>query len=233
MTSSTGGAPSRPSRNSRSRSVPQGASSSTTGRRLTSRIVNVVRPIPQPSRSGSGRGRRERERRSGRDARTGGRARGRGPREVATCSKGEHRSLRHHVRDDGRPIGIRQRDLASAIPITPSGAGGAGRQVAPGFDQDARGYARLLEARRCRCSRSVAPGEVGATSAGTIPSVNAATCPAEVPIGSIGGIGHPESGGPALGRRRRTPVASGSDRLRPRLRTGPASRGDEMDGHDA
>ena len=40
-------------------------------------------------------------------------------------------------------------------------------------------------------------------SVGTIPSVTAATRSAAVPIGPIGGIGPPESGGPALSRRRR------------------------------
>jgi len=80
---------------------------------------------------------------------------------------------------------------------------------------------------------SDAPGVVGATSAGTVPSVYAAPCLEAVPKGPFGRFGHPESGGPALGRRCWTDVASVSDRLRPRLRTGPESRGDEMDGDDA
>ena len=90
------------------------------------------------------------------------------------------------------------------------------------LDLDARGSADAWEHAHVASFRFVAPGVVGVTSAGTIPSVNAATRSAEVPIGPIGGIGHPKSGGPALGRRCRTTVASGSDRLRPRLRTGPA-----------
>ena len=75
------------------------------------------------------------------------------------------------------------------------------------LDLDARGSADAWGHGHAAGFRFVAPGVIGVTSAGTIPSVNAATCSAKVPIGPIGGIGHPESGGPALGRRCRTTVA--------------------------
>ena len=72
---------------------------------------------------------------------------------------------------------------------------GPGRGPSRGRPRSGRLTIRRRLGACSRCwFRFVAPGVVGGTSAGTITSVNAATRSAAVPIGPIGGIGHPESG---------------------------------------